>query len=336
MDIRTLKTNFLESSDLTDEIRKAVSLAIDCMIDNHNGDEDIPLVITSYDDSCRDKVLEYVREFCVAAYPGADKDYFIPEMLHIYGGTSEEACISLVNMMRRTKKSILFWAESPSWFSGLPDELFHVVSIDRKKVTRGLNKKATTPAIIKKEYRIDTLLSELFLNGPHMVQNNANNIQEADWKFLNECNVEIIRPIPAPAGASYDEEITINSPDWQKLACVALRRYQARECRDGMHWDTSDDGWNDVVAYPFVEEIQSVDNSSRRKCLVGLVTINISDASNPYLSTVWIHPFHRRQGLLKGLWPELQKRYGRDFAIEQPNESMKAFLKKVKHADDHL
>ncbi|MEI7100477.1 GNAT family N-acetyltransferase, partial [Klebsiella pneumoniae] len=85
-------------------------------------------------------------------------------------------------------------------------------------------------------------------------------------------------------------------------------------------------------AYPFIKEIQSLDNSGYRQCLVGLVTINISNANYPYLSTVWIHPFYRRGGLLSKLWPKLQERYGSNFEIEQPNENMKAFLKSVKHA----
>ena len=73
MDIRTRKTNFLESLDSTEVIHKAVSLAIDCMIDNHNCKEDIPLVITSYDDFCRRQVLDYIQEFCEAAFPFTDK-----------------------------------------------------------------------------------------------------------------------------------------------------------------------------------------------------------------------------------------------------------------------
>lgn len=100
-----------------------------------------------------------------------------------------------------------------------------------------------------------------------------------------------------------------------------------------MQWDTSDDGWVDVVAYPFIEEIQSMDNSGRRQCLVGLVTINNSNVNAPYLSTVWIHPFYRGERLLSNLWPKLQARYGSRFEIEQPNENMKAFLKSVKHAN---
>ncbi|HDS8780284.1 TPA: hypothetical protein QHV38_005821, partial [Klebsiella michiganensis] len=196
-----------------------------------------------------------------------------------------------------------------------------------------LNKKNSKPTIINKEYSVDTLLSELFLNGAHMEQANANNISEAEMLFYDECHAGLIRPIPAPVGASYDEEITINSPDWQKLACVALRRYQSKECHDGMQWDTSYHSWIDVIAYPFIKEIQSMDNSGYRQCLVGLVTINNSDVSSPYLSTVWIHPFYRRGGLLSNLWPKLQERYGSNLEIEQPNENMKVFLKSVKHAD---
>jgi len=333
MDIRILKTNFLESLDSTEVIRKAVSLAIDCMIDNHNSDEDIPLVITSYDDFCRNQVLKYVQEYCEAAYPDTDKYYFNPSMLHINGSTSEDACINLIKILRSTK-GILFWSDAPTWFASLPDGLFHVVNIDQKNVTRGLNKKNSKPTIINKEYRVDTLLSELFLNGANMEQTSANNIHEAGMKFYNECNAGLIRPIPAPVGLSYDEEITINSPDWQKLACVALRRYQSKECHDGMLWDTTDDGWINVIAYPFIEEIQSLDNSGYRQCLVGLVTINNSNAYSPYLSTVWIHPFYRRRGLLSKLWPKLQELHGNNFEIEQPNENMKAFLKSVTHADD--
>lgn len=69
MDIRTRKTKFLESLNSTEVIRKAVSLAIDCIIDNNNSNEDTPLVITSYDDFCRIQVLNYVQEFCEAAFP---------------------------------------------------------------------------------------------------------------------------------------------------------------------------------------------------------------------------------------------------------------------------
>lgn len=330
MDIRTRKTSFLALLDSTEVIHSAVSLAIDCIIENHINDDDTPLVITGGDDISMHQVLNAVEKFCIEAYPCTDKCYFTPSMLKINGKTSEEACINLIKRLRRTT-GILFWADYPSWFASLPDGLFHVVSIDRNTVTRGLNKKNSKPTIIKKEYNADTLIPELFFNANHMEQAKATNTLDANIKFYNECNAGLIRAIPAPVGALYDEEITIASPVWQKLACVALRRYQSYECHDGMQWDTTDDGWCDVVAYPFIKEIQSIDNSGLRQCLVGLVTINISNV--PYLSTVWIHPFYRRKNLLSNLWPKLQERYGSNFKIEQPNSNMKAFLKRVKHAD---
>lgn len=332
MDIRTRKTIFLESLNTTEVIHKAVSLAIDCIIENNLNDVDTPLVITSYDDFSRDQTLNSVQQFCESAFPRTEKFYFNPNLLHISGETSEEACINLIKQLRRMS-GMLFWADSPSWFANLPDGLFHVINIDRNTVTRGLNKKNAKLTIIKKEYSADTLLSELFLNPEHIEKTNVTNAIDADMKFYDECHSGLIRPIPAPVGASYDEEITIISPDWQKLACVALRRYQSSECCDGMSWGITDDGWVDVVAYPFIEEIQSIDNSGRRQCLVGLVTINKSNVNYPYLSTVWIHPFYRGRKLLSNLWPKLQERYGSNFGIEQPNENMKAFLKSVKHAD---
>lgn len=175
-------------------IRIAVSLAIDCMIDNHNSNEDIPLVITSYDDFCRRKVLDYIQEFCEAAFPDTDKYYFNPNILHINGRASEEVCINLNKLLRSTK-GILFWSDAQSWFASLPDGLFHVVNINQKTVTRGLNKNNSKPTIINKEYSVDILLSELFLNGAHMEQTNANNVPEADMKFYDECHAGLIRPI---------------------------------------------------------------------------------------------------------------------------------------------
>jgi hypothetical protein len=103
MDIRTRKTKFLESLDSTEVILKAVSLAIDCIIDNNNSNEDTPLVITSYDDFCRIQVLNYVQEFCEAAFPDMDEYYFNPNILRINGKTSEEACINLIKFLRSTK-----------------------------------------------------------------------------------------------------------------------------------------------------------------------------------------------------------------------------------------
>ena len=151
-------------------------------------------------------------------------------------------------------------------------------------------------------------------------------MDEANGHFLNETHAGIIRPIPAPKGMRYNNEVTIDSPLWQKLACVALRRYQSKECQDGMKWDVSDSGWADIIAFTFTEEHLPIINSSQtRNSLIGLVTMNVSNTDTPYLSTVWIHPFYRRRGLLSGLWPVLKERFG-DFDIEEPNSNMRAFI----------
>ena len=48
------------------------------------------------------------------------------------------------------------------------------------------------------------------------------------------------------------------------------------------------------------------------------------------LQWVWIHPYHRSKGLLKGLWPTLCENHG-DFIVEEPlSPSMKQFL--LKHS----
>ena len=85
MDIRTQKTIFLESLNSTEVIHKAVSLAIDCIIENHINDDNTPLVITSHDDSCRHQVLNSIQKFCEAAHPNTVRLYFNPRMLNING-----------------------------------------------------------------------------------------------------------------------------------------------------------------------------------------------------------------------------------------------------------
>ncbi|WP_411755100.1 hypothetical protein [Serratia sp. (in: enterobacteria)] len=330
MDIRTCKTRFLDSLSLSDIQRRAVGLAIDCLIENESKKDDVPLVITSYDDTCRQNVLKALQEFCAAMYPHLNS-FFIPRILLIAGHTSEEACVNLIKELR-CNSTMLYWADSPSWFSSLPEGLFHVVSIDHGEVFRGLNKQQQRPEIVRREYTNDSLLPELFVNVAHTGLDETTDINVAENKFYDECNSGLIRPIPAPTGARYDEEITISSPDWQKLACVAIRRYQSREFHDGMSWNTSNEGWSSVIAYPFLEEFLTLDGSGFRECLVGLVTMNTSEVEKPYLSTVWIHPFYRRQGYLKRLWPALKEKYG-SFEVEAPNSNMQAFLKSVKFAD---
>ncbi len=230
----------------------------------------------------------------------------------------------------RCSQSLLYWADSSSWFINLPADLFHVISLKSGEVSRGLNQKGEAPERIIEEYDDDSQFTELFVNVDHKDISDIKNSDIADNKFYDECSAGLIRAIPAPKGTSFDETITIHSLDWQKLACVAIRRYQSRECRDGMSWDLSFDGWSDVVVYPLVEELRTIEGDEMRPCLIGLVTMNIGNSDAPYLSTVWIHPFYRGQRKLSNLWPKLTSEYGQ-FQIEQPNSNMQAFLKSVGH-----
>ncbi len=80
------------------------------------------------------------RNFAKLAFPDMDECYFNPSILRIYGKTSEEACINLIKLLRKTK-GILFWSDASSWFASLPDGLFHVVNIDQKTLLAALIRK---------------------------------------------------------------------------------------------------------------------------------------------------------------------------------------------------
>tara|TARA_R110001606_G_scaffold354477_1_gene505186 strand:- start:1164 stop:2159 length:996 start_codon:yes stop_codon:yes gene_type:complete len=328
MDIRTEKVSFINSLNLPEDEKDAISLAIDCLIDNESLSEDIPIVVTSYDDYKRNCVLQIIQKFCEGIYPNAAEDLFEPEILNIFGKTGEAACIALIKKLQ-SSYSMLYWADSPSWFSSLPSGLFHVISIEGNKVSRGLNQKNSHPTKVTRTYNDDTLIAELFNTFSHSTNAQLTNTKAAEEKFYDECNSGLIRPLPAPTGLFFEEEITISSPDWQKLACVAIRRYQSKECKDGMNWNISDQGWSGVVAYPLIEKIQNITDSGFRECLIGLITINIKDPKKPYLSTAWIHPFYRQKGKMKALWRILTEKYG-ELDVEEPNSNMQAFLKAVK------
>lgn len=92
-----------------------------------------------------------------------------------------------------------------------------------------------------------------------------------------------------------------------------------------MSWDTSDAGWKNVEAYPLTDRLVIPGSEDERDCLIGLVTMNITEGCPALLSTVWIHPLYRRQGKFRDLWRELKHIYG-DFEVEQPNANMRAFM----------
>lgn len=333
MSARAKKEPFLDDirGELSEIQLTGVSLGIDCLIENEASYEDLPIVVAGYDDRDRNQVLDFLTKFFQHVYPHAHKDYLVSEPLSI-GGTSEnDALRNLINMMRSRGRRLFYWADSPSWFRQLPSNLFHVVEIERRSTRRGKNSQGDVQAErVPKVYSNaeGDLSQEMFGLINFVSKTSTSPSLNAHELFYEEADSKIIRPIPAPATLHFDKVININSPLWQKQACVALRRYQARECNDGFSWDESDRGWENIFVHPFLDEIRLCDGDGFRECLVGQVTMVRSSDENYYLSTVWLHPFYRRKGKLRFLWPELQELYGY-FEIEQPNDSMRAFLASV-------
>ena len=325
--IESKETYLNELIDINEQHKRALSLAIDCVIDNESEGQDVPIVLTSYDDFCKDQISHLLTRFCEKIFPNSGIS-FKAHNLFIFGSDVESACDSLIRNMRRYEQSYIYLADSPTSFENLPSGLFHIVDIEYKKVTRYKNtrKGDVQQKKYEDEYSTDDFLSGLFDLVAFGERIKVSDATEASNLLFDECNACIIRPIPAPKEAEYSSKITISSPDWEKLACVALRRYQHRECRDGMSWDISNEGWKNVEAYPFTEKLVVPGTSEERDCLIGLVTMNINEGCLPLLSTVWLHPLFRRKGKLKNLWSDLKYKYG-NFDVEQPNANMKAFMK---------
>lgn len=327
MDLLELKESFLsENANIDERYRKALSLAIDCLIDNESEKEDIPIVLASYDEMAKHHVSHLLKQFCKKAYPNSGIS-FDANSLFLFGNDLESCCKYLIRHMRSYEQSLVYLADSPSGFENLPSGLFHIVDIGYETTTRYKNTmRGDTPRELpQKEYSSDDALKGLFDLVSHGSAIDSCDTSDARDLLFDECNACILRPISAPKGAKFSEKITIKSSDWEKHACVALRRYQSRECGDGMSWDTSDAGWKNVEAYPLTDRLAIPGTQDERDCLIGLVTMNITEGCPALLSTVWIHPLYRRQGRFKDLWRELKHIYG-DFEVEQPNANMRAFM----------
>lgn len=139
----------------------------------------------------------------------------------------------------------------------------------------------------------------------------------------------LIKPIPARRGECYGQEITLASPLWQKTACIQIRRYLAIECGCGFNWDTSDDGWQDVVVLPFTEDNFHSQTGECVEMLIGAAGFcYFSDVNAWWLSFVWIHPFFRNRKLVRSAYPEWLDRFG-DFSIEMPvSKAFQAVIRK--------
>ena len=327
MNLLALKETFLEEvSDVDERYKVALSLAIDCLIDNDSENEDIPIVLASYDEMLKHQVSYLLKQFCKEVYPKSGIS-FDAYSLFLNGNDLESCCNDLIRHMRRYEQSLVYLADSPIGFENLPSGLFHIVDIGYKTTTRYRNTmRGDTPRKVpQQEYSSDDALKGLFELVSHGSAIDSCDTNDARALLFDECNACILRPISAPKGTKFSEKITIESSEWEKHACVAFRRFQSRECKDGMSWDTSDAGWKDVEAYPLTDRLVVPGTSEERECLIGLVTMNINEGTPALLSTVWIHPLYRRQGKFKNLWLELKRIYG-DFQVEQPNANMRAFM----------
>ena len=69
-----------------------------------------------------------------------------------------------------------------------------------------------------------------------------------------------------------------------------------------------------------------VDDSTGRE--LGYASFPVIHGRGRVLQRVWIEPAYRRQRLLTEAWGVWCERYGDDFAIEEPNAAMRAFLER--------
>lgn len=152
------------------------------------------------------------------------------------------------------------------------------------------------------------------------LQGMSRDAEYRDW--LEATERRIIRPKRAPKGKAFPEWINVKSPVWARLAAVQFRRYLGKECRVGMNWDTSREGWMNI-------EVRSILNLDEE--MIGAVGFR-KTSRGWILEFVWIHPFYRNQRLLQSLWPEFMQRYGPAFIVARPlSRAMEAFLKNMGH-----
>ncbi|MBC3765817.1 hypothetical protein [Neptunicella marina] len=309
-----------------DKVIQGISLAIDCLIENEATQEDKPIIFVSYGDENK-HAAKLLKELCVEHYSSTSSELFDYEMLNLPNSSAEDALLKLVEICR-CRTSLFYWADAISWFKTLPSNTMHVINFNGSKVIRGVNQQDRESITIKKKsFNTNPLNEEHFgLINLHKSISDSIDGSLSDL-FYEEALGLIIRPIPAPTGYKYNNPITIDSPNWQKEACVAIRRYQGKECQDGFKWDTSNNAWENVVVYPILEDILMIDSQEIRECLIGQVTMVTPENADTYLSTAWIHPFYRRRGKLSKIWNELINIYGK-FEVEEPNSNMQSFIAK--------
>ena len=149
------------------------------------------------------------------------------------------------------------------------------------------------------------------------------------WNY-DRVNLGMIEPQLARKGRFFEKWVTVLSPEWQREACVQIRRYQSRECDDGMLMDTSVSCWKNTEVRTVCQRFYD-NNQTCRQGLVGAVAferdVMFEDGiQRPMLQFCWLHPFYRGKGKLKRLWPEFEPRFG-SFVVSEPrSHAMTRFL----------
>lgn len=318
-------------SEPDEDVLTAVSMGIGFLAKNHMSNQDIPIVICDYSSKKQQAALKLLQQFFRQIHPSIPDD--APELNHISlyltGKTTQQSLMRYCSLLREYGPCLFYWADSTKWFEHMPSGMFYVIDFNTKEVVGGLNQGEMVdaqPQILPLYGEDDVALDQL--SG---LINMAVPPEDANTMLYHEADAGIIRVITAPEGESFDPVITLRSPDWQKEACVALRRYLARECDYSMQWDASDGGWEGVEVHPLIAPgFPVLDRNETAPGIVGIVIFGHDGDGVHYLSSTWVHPFYRRKGLLEKAWYGLVARYG-EFAVEQPNANMQAFLKRVGH-----
>ena len=151
-----------------------------------------------------------------------------------------------------------------------------------------------------------------------------------------EAGQGLVRPQLAPLGQDFDEWITVRSKEWQQEACVQIRRYQSRECNDGISMDTSYECWRRVKIKPFTDRFYDKKDDMRHG-LIGAAAFEletfVGGTERYAMQFCWLHPFYRGKGLLRKAWPDLNEKFG-DFWVSQPrSRAMQAFLASLGYVD---
>lgn len=333
VNFRTEKAKFLATitAECDPEVLTAVSLGIGFLAKNHTSGRNIPIVLCSYSTEYHQSAAALLARFCRQVQPSIVEGdpYFTPNMLHLSCETTQQSLVQYCNLLREYGPSQFYWADHINWFKNMPSEMFYVIDFNGREVVGGLNNGTQVdeqPEILSDDDDGDVALEQL--SG---LINMASPSEDIQMQFYREAGAGIVRIITAPEGECFDPVITSQSPDWQREACVALRRYLARECGYSMQWDASAAGWRGVEVHTFIAHgVPVLDRNITSDGLVGFATFCDDGVGGHYLSSTWIHPFHRRKNLLANAWHGFVDRYGQ-FTVDQPSANMQAFLKKIGH-----